>query len=167
MNVLKQSALPALLLQLLLLPLLTVLRADPSGEPEPNPARPIPSESRALALRAAAPSLAQGFRVRDGSWDVTLAPGNPAFLKVTLFEGVTYLFAAASSAGDAALRIILRDGAGREIASEKPKESAPLSGVGAVAGIAPQRSGTYFVQLELVRSKGDSPADCSLVYAYK
>lgn len=167
MKIPKQTALPALLWVLLLLLLLTVLRADPSGEPEPNPARPVPSETRAMALRAAAPYLGQGFRVRDASWDVALAPGNPAFLKVTLFEGVTYWFAAASSGGDAKLRIILRDGAGREIPSEKPKESAPIPGITTVAGIAPQRSGTYFVQLELTRSTGDTPADCSLVYAYK
>lgn len=148
------------------------LRAeDPAASVPPvNPAVPVPSESRHLALDALRPFEKEGFHIRHGEWNVELTKGESRFLQVTLFAGERYLFAVASPLRAAKLRLTLFDVAGKEVKSEIPKEADPSAsggGTGVVAGVAPGKSGNYFVRVDLVESPGTGPCEVSFVYAYK
>jgi len=151
--------------------LLPVRAADPTvAVPLLNPAGPVPSEARRLALETVRPFSKEGFRIRDGEWSVELAKGEPRFLQVTLFSGERYLFAAASPLRGGKLRLTLFDAAGKEAKGETPRGADPVSDGGiarVVAGIAPGKSGNYFVGVELAESPETGPCEVSLVYAYK
>ena len=155
----------------LLLGIFPVRAEEPAAQTLPvNPAGPVPSEARHLALETLRPFAKEGFHIRDGEWSDELTKGEPRFLQVTLFAGERYLFAVSSPLRAAKLRLTLFDAAGKEVKSEIPKEADPnASGgsKGAVVEVAPGKSGNYFVRVELVESPGTGPCEFSLVYAYK
>jgi hypothetical protein len=132
-----------------------------------NPALPVPTEARRLALEAAGAFVNDGFRIRDGEWSGTLSKGTPAFLRVTLFQGESYWFVGASGTPGAVLRITMYDGAGKPIKTEQWKDGAQGGGARCAAGIAPGKSGKYFVGVELMGSPAGLPVEYSVVYAYK
>lgn len=135
-----------------------------------NRATAVPSEARRLALETAGAFANDGFRTRDGEWSASLTKGAPIFLQVTLFAGESYWFITASPVRAGALRVTVYDSAGKRMKGEQWKEDAfgaAKSGVRAAAGVAPERSGTYFVAVELLEQPDGSPADFTLVYAYK
>lgn len=144
---------------------------DPATSvPVVNPAGPVPSEGRRLALQGMRPFAKEGFRIRDGEWSVELAKGDSRFLQVTLFAGERYLFAAASPQHGGNLRLALFDATGKEVKAETPKGADPAASGGstcAVVEVAPGKSGNYFVGVELAESPGTGPSEVSLVYAYK
>lgn len=147
-------------------------RAEEPAKPAPpvNPAGPVPSEARRLALEIVRPVAKEGFHIRDGEWNVELTKGAPRFLQVTLLAGERYLFSAASPLHGGKLRLTLFDAAGKEVKAEIPKGADPAAGgggTGAVAEVAPGKSGNYFVGVELAESPGTGPCEVSLVYAYK
>lgn len=150
--------------------LIPVRAEDPAKHAPPvNPAGPVPSEARRLALETVRPFAKEGFRVRDGEWSMELTKGEPRFLQVTLFAGERYLFGAASPQSGGKLRITLYDAAGKEAKITGPNGADSVAGVGAgaVAEVAPGKSGNYFVGVELAESPGTGPCEVSLVYAYK
>jgi hypothetical protein len=155
----------------LLLGIFPLRAEEPAAQNLPvNPAGPVPSEARHLALDALRPFAKEGFHIRDGEWSDELTKGEPRFLQVTLFAGERYLFAVASPLRAAKLRLSLFDAAGKEVKSEIPKEADPTANggsKGAVVEVAPGKSGNYFVRVELVESPGTGPCEFSLVYAYK
>ncbi len=144
---------------------------DPATSVPPvNPAGPVPSEARRLALDAMRPFAKEGFRIRDGEWSIELTKGNSRFLQVTLFAGERYLFAAASPQQGGELRLTLFDATGKEVKAETPKGTDPAASGGgtcAVAEVAPGKSGNYFVGVEFTESPGTGPSEVSIVYAYK
>jgi len=130
----------------------------------------VPSEARRLALETAGAFANDGFRTRDGEWSGTLTKGAPLFLQVTLFAGESYWFVAASTMRGGVVRVTVYDSTGKRMKGEQWKEDASgaaKSGARAAAGVAPERSGTYFVAVELLEQPDGSPADFTLVYAYK
>lgn len=134
-----------------------------------NPASPVPTEARRLALETAGAFLNDGFRIRDGDWSSTLPrEGEPLFLEVTLFAGNRYWFVAAAPVGGALVRLTLFDSTGKPVASEqwKGEEFSGLPASRAAAGVAPGRSGKYFVSVETL-GKPPEGTDFTLVYAYK
>ena len=154
------------------LAILLPVRAEDStiSSPPVNPAGPVPSEARRLALETVSPVAKQGFRIRDGEWSVELTKGEPRFLQVTLFAGERYLFAAASPLRAGKLRLSLFDAEGKEVKAETPEEADPVAGgrsTGGIAEIAPTKSGNYFVGVELLESPGTGSCEVSLIYAYK
>ena len=155
----------------LLLGISPVRAEEPAAQTLPvNPAGPVPSEARHLALETLRPFAKEGFHIRDGEWSVELTKGEPRFLQVTLFAGECYLFSVSSPLRAAKLRLTLFDAAGKEVKSEILKESDPTASggsKGAVVEVAPGKSGNYFVRVELVESPGAGPCKISLVYAYK
>ena len=132
-----------------------------------NRAKPIPSESRRLALETAGAFVNDGFRIRDGEWNGTLAKGKPLFLQVTLFAGESYWFVAASPVRGGVIRVTLYDSMGKPVKGEQWKTPTGDGGARSAAGVAPGKSGTYFVGVELLEQPDPSAADFSLVYAYK
>ena len=132
-----------------------------------NRAKAIPSESRRLALETAGAFVNDGFRIRDGEWNGTLAKGKPLFLQVTLFAGESYWFVVASTVRGGVIRVTLYDSAGKPVKGEEWKATTGDGGARSAAGIAPAKSGTYFVGVELLQQPDPASADFSLVYAYK
>ena len=132
-----------------------------------NRAKAIPSESRRLALETAGAFVNDGFRIRDGEWNGTLAKGKPLHLQVTLFAGESYWFVVASPVRGGVIRVTLYDSAGKPVKGEEWKAPTGDGGARSAAGIAPAKSGTYFVGVELLEQPDPAPADFSLVYAYK
>ena len=72
--------------------------APPQPALAPNPAPPVPTEARRLALESAGAFSNDGFRIRDAEWPFTLTKAASAFLRVTLFEGNHYWFVVATPA---------------------------------------------------------------------
>lgn len=148
------------------------VKAQESTEssPSPNPAGPVPSEARLQALESMRAYAKEGFRIRDGEWSVELSKGDSRFLQVTLFAGERYLFAAASPRHGIKLRLTFFDASGKEVKSTSPKGVNTAAGnevTGIVAEIAPEKSGNYFVGVELAESPVTGPCEMTLVYAYK
>jgi len=132
-----------------------------------NRVAPVPTESRRLALETAGAFLNDGFRIRDGEWKGTLSKGVPLFLQVTLFAGEIYWFVAASPAQGGALRVTVYDSFGKAFKGEQWKDPNGDGGARSAAGVAPEKSGKYFVGVELLEQPNVPSADFSLVYAYK
>ena len=134
-----------------------------------NPAAPVPTEARRLALETAGAFVNDGFRVRDGEWAISLAKEAPSFLQVTLFAGNRYWFVAAAPDPGARIRVTLYDESGHPVEGERWQDrGAPgAAGFRTAAGVAPERSGKYFVGMELLESTREAPTDVSLVYAFK
>ena len=132
-----------------------------------NPAVPVSTESRRLALEAAGAFLNDGFRIRDGEWRGTLTMATPLFLSVTLFEGESYWFVGASPSRDVVLRLTVYDSGGKPIRTEQWKDGAQGSGSRCAAGVASVKSGRYFIGMEMTENPTRMPVDFSVVYAYK
>jgi hypothetical protein len=136
-----------------------------------NRAAAIPSESRRLALETAGAFVNDGFRIRDGEWSGTLEKGAPLFLQVTLFAGESYWFVAASPMRGGVVRVTLYDSSGKRMKGEQWKDEIKEGDlkpfVRSAVGVAPEKSGTYFVAVELLESSNGSPSEFTLVYAYK
>jgi hypothetical protein len=132
-----------------------------------NRAKSVPSEARRLALETAGAFVNDGFRIRDGEWNGTLTKGNPLFLQVTLFAGENYWFVAASPVRGGVIRVTLYDSAGKPVKGEQWKAPVEDAGAKSAAGVAPAKSGAYFVGVELLEQPDSASADFSLVYAYK
>ena len=138
----------------------------PQAQPPFNPASPVPTEARRLALETAGAFTNDGFRIRDAEWAFVLSKATPRFLHVTLFAGNHYWFVTATPSHGAKLRMTIFDTLGNPLKSEQWRDSAEYTGSRSAAGIAPEASGTYFVGVELMDSS-NQPLDCSLVSAYK
>lgn len=156
----------------------TLLAETGMGEQSPscegaasvNPAGPVPTEARRLALETAGAFVNDGFRVRDGEWAVSLTKESPRFLQVTLFAGNRYWFVAATPTAGARMRVTVYDESGRPLKGELWQDQGASGGGGGfriAAGVAPERSGKYVVGVELLESSKDAQSDASLVYAFK
>lgn len=151
---------------------MSVSRISLAEEATPTPdahnrAKAIPSESRRLALETAGAFVNDGFRIRDGEWNGTLAKGKPLYLQVTLFAGESYWFVVASPMRGGVIRVTLYDSSGKPVKGEQWKAPAGDGGARSAAGIAPAKSGTYFVGVEILEQPDPASAEFSLVYAYK
>ncbi len=139
----------------------------PQAQPSSNPAVPVPTEARRLALEAAGAFTNDGFRIRDAEWSFALAKATPLFLQVTLFAGNRYWFVTATPTLGVKLRLTLFDNSGNPLKSEQWQDSGEHGGSRTAAGIAANASGTYFIGVELLEAASNQPLDCSLVSAYK
>ncbi len=125
------------------------------------------AESKRNALDLVGALINDGFRNRDGVWNLTLTPGQTSFLQVTLFAGNQYWFVAAAKLPAELLKITCYDHEGHPIKLDSWKDNLAIPGARRAAGFLAPKSGNYFIGLSLVESHGNSPADASLVYAYK
>lgn len=100
-----------------------------------------------------------GFKLRDGNWAGTIAPGKPQILQVNLYAGNQYWFTLGTGPAGKKLAVSIFDENGKPLPTE-PYQDASV----AAAGFAPQASGPYYVRVEVV--EGASSAFC-LIYSYK
>lgn len=115
--------------------------------------------ARRVALELAGAFANDGFKLRDGHWTGTLAPGESKVIAVNLYAGNEYWFSAGAT--DKAKKILLEvfDETGAPVAGEKFD-----SGTKAASGVSVENSGEYFIRVRL--AEGDAAGVC-FVYSYK
>jgi hypothetical protein len=115
--------------------------------------------ARNTALGVAGAFGNDGFKLRDGNWAGTIAPGKPQILQVNLYAGNQYWFTLGVTPAGKKLAVSLYDETGKPLETESYQDVSV-----AAAGFAPQASGPYYVKVEVV--DGASTAFC-LIYSYK
>jgi hypothetical protein len=125
------------------------------------------AESKRNALDLAGGLINDGFRNRDGFWNLNLKQGQTSFLQVTLFQGNQYWFVAAAKEPAELLKITCYDHEGHPIKLDVWKDNLTVPGARKAAGFVAPKSGNYFIGLSLMESHGNAPADASLIYGYK
>ncbi|MBX9743088.1 MAG: hypothetical protein K2W99_06090 [Chthoniobacterales bacterium] len=142
--------------------------------PSTTSTTPLPSNeetffaaSKRTVLDLSGTLINDGFRDRDGVWNISLTPGETSLLEVTLFEGNQYWFVAAATPPAKALKITCYDHEGHPIKLDSWKDSGTTQGAKSAAGFLAPKSGSYFVGLSLSSAHENQKVDASLVYAYK
>ena len=117
----------------------------------------VAARNKALGLAGAFGN--DGFKLRDGNWAGTIAPGKPHILQVNLYAGNQYWFTLGATPAGKKLAVSVYDETGKPIETESYQDASE-----AAAGFAPQASGPYYIKVEVV--DGASTAFC-LIYSYK
>ena len=115
--------------------------------------------AREVALELAGAFANDGFKLRDGHWAGTLAPGESKIIAVNLYAGNEYWLSAGASAKAKKLTVDLFDETGASVAAETFN-----SGMKAAVGFSVTNSGEYFVRVRL--EEGEAAGVCFL-YSYK
>ena len=115
--------------------------------------------ARAVALELAGAFANDGFKLRDGHWGGTLAPGESKIIAVNLYAGNEYWLSAGATEKAKKLTVDLFDETGAPVAAETFN-----AGAKAAAGFSVTNSGQYFVRVRL--EEGESAGVCFL-YSYK
>ena len=123
--------------------------------------------SKKNALDLAGALINDGFRNRDGVWNLSLTPGKMNLLEVTLFAGNQYWFVAAATPPAQTLKITCYDSEGHPVVLDSWKDNHAVPGARKAAGFLAAKSGNYFIGLTLVDSDHNQSADASFIYAYK
>ena len=100
-----------------------------------------------------------GFKVRDGHWMGSVAPGKAAVHQVNLFAGNEYWFSLGATDKAKKVSVSVFDETGKPVAYEPYQD-----GASAAAGFSPVVSGPYFIKVEVL--DGAAAAFC-LLYSYK
>jgi hypothetical protein len=115
--------------------------------------------ARQVALELAGAFANDGFKLRDGHWTGTLAPGESALIAVNLYAGNDYWFSAGATDKAKKLSVELFDEKGARVAGENFN-----SGTKAATGVSVENSGEYFFRVTL---EDGGPAGVCFVYSYK
>ena len=115
--------------------------------------------ARKVALDLAGAFSNDGFKLRDGHWMGSFAPGKTAVIQVNLFAGNEYWFSLGATDAAKKIGVTIFDEAGKPVAYE-PYED----GASAAAGFSPAISGPYLVKVEVI--EGAASSFC-LLYSYK
>ena len=124
---------------------------------------PTSTQDREVAVRSGVLELAgafqnDGFKVRDGFWTGTLAPGASNLVAVNLYPGNDYWFLAGATNGE--LEIEVFDESGQPVEVTPYTDDKHRAGAGFSADFA----GQYFIRITL-KTGVESPV--TLVYSYK
>ena len=120
--------------------------------------------ARVLALDLAGAFTNDGFKLRDGHWSGTLAPGKDGqVLAVNLYAGNQYYFTVGASDQAKKLSLTVCDETGKPVAGSQAYQDPDRTL--AAAGVSPAASGPYYVRLQML--EGSGPAEFCLVYSYK
>jgi hypothetical protein len=115
--------------------------------------------ARQVALELAGAFANDGFKLRDGHWAGTLAPGESKIIAVNLYAGNEYWFSAGATEKAKKLAVDLFDETGAPLVAETFN-----SGTKAAAGFSVSNSGQYFVRVRL--EEGEAAGVCFL-YSYR
>lgn len=115
--------------------------------------------ARGVALDLAGAFSNDGFKLRDGHWTGTLAPGESKVIAVNLYAGNEYWFSAGATDMGKKITVEVFNEKGEPVAGEKFN-----SGTKAASGVALENSGQYFIR---VRLDEGGPAGVCFVYSYK
>ena len=115
--------------------------------------------AREVALELAGAFANDGFKLRDGHWAGTLAPGESKIIAVNLYAGNEYWLSAGATEKAKKLNVDLFDETGAPVAVETFN-----AGTKAAVGFSVTNSGEYFVRIQL--EEGEAAGVCFL-YSYK
>ena len=115
--------------------------------------------ARAVALELAGAFANDGFKLRDGHWFGTLAPGESKIIAVNLYAGNEYWLSAGATEKAKKLTVDLFDETGAPVTAETFNADTK-----AAAGFSVTNSGQYFVRVRL--EEGETAGVCFL-YSYK
>jgi hypothetical protein len=115
--------------------------------------------ARQVALELAGAFANDGFKLRDGHWAGTLAPGESKIIAVNLYAGNEYWFSAGATEKAKKLAVDVFDETGGPVVGETFN-----SGTKAAAGFSVSNSGQYFVRVRL--EEGEAAGVCFL-YSYR
>ncbi len=115
--------------------------------------------ARKVALDLAGAFSNDGFKLRDGHWMGSFAPGKSSVIQVNLFAGNEYWFSLGATDKAKKVAVTVFDETGKPVSYE-PYED----GTSAAAGFSPAISGPYLVKVEVV--DGAASSFC-LLYSYK
>ena len=115
--------------------------------------------ARKAALDLAGAFSNDGFKLRDGHWMGSFAPGKTSVIQVNLFAGNEYWFSLGTTDQAKKVAVTIYDEAGKPLAYEPYQD-----GASAAAGFSPANSGPYLVKVEVL--DGAAAAFC-LLYSYK
>ena len=115
--------------------------------------------ARKVALDLAGAFSNDGFKLRDGHWMGSFAPGKSAVIQVNLFAGNEYWFSLGATDKAKKVAVTLFDETGKPLGYEPFQD-----GASAAAGFLPAISGPYLVKVEVL--DGALAAFC-LLYSYK
>lgn len=143
---------------------LTALAQSPGPASAPSAETSAAPTNAEVAARESALALAgafanDGFKVRDGHWSRPLVKGAKQAIEVNLYAGNEYWFSVGATSEAKALAVKIFDESGAQVNTESYAE-----GMNAAAGLKPESSGPYFVQVE--ETEGADATFC-LVYSYK
>jgi hypothetical protein len=116
-------------------------------------------EARRVALDVAGAFTNDGFKLRDGNWMGSIAPGKGQIIQVNLYAGNQYWFTLGATPPARKVLVTIYDETGKPVESDPYQEASV-----AAAGFSPQVSGSYFVKVEELEGK---PAAFCLIYCYK
>jgi hypothetical protein len=115
--------------------------------------------ARHTALDIAGAFTNEGFKLRDGYWSGSFAPGKPRIVQVNLYAGNQYYFTLGATSPAKKVLVTVYDETGKPMPGE-PFQDASV----AATGFSPDNSGIFFVKVEVVEG---AAADFCLVYSYK
>ena len=115
--------------------------------------------ARRTALDIAGAFTNDGFKLRDGFWAGSFAPGEPKILQVNLYAGNQYYFTLGATAAAKKVMVTVYDETGKPIQGDPFQDTSV-----AATGFSPDNSGIFFVKIEVVEG---AAADFCLVYSYK
>lgn len=127
--------------------------------PDPGDASAAEAETRNSALELVGAFSNDGYKIRDGFWFSELEPGKSALIQVNLFAGNEYWFCAASNSSEAKVDVTVYDQSGSPVEQQSYPDGSRFA-----AGIVAEKSGPYFVKVQLA-ARQKSPF--CLVYCYK
>jgi hypothetical protein len=115
--------------------------------------------ARQVALELAGAFANDGFKLRDGHWAGTLAPGEIKIVAVNLYAGNGYWFSAGATEKAKKVAMDVFDETGAPVVAETFN-----SGTKAAVGFSVSKSGQYFVRVRL--EEGEAAGVCFL-YSYR
>jgi len=129
------------------------------ANPKARAATDTEIQARAAALEVAGAFSNDGFKIRDGHWVNSIAPGNSRLIQVNLYAGNQYWFIVAASEGAKRIALTVFDETGNPVSTEPYENNARSA-----AGFSPKASGSYYVRIEELEG---TPATFCLLYSYK
>jgi hypothetical protein len=118
-------------------------------------------DALSFAYEAATPYVKRGFNVREDAWGGDLGVQDKQAVKAQLFKGNEYWFCLGTDVKRAVLSVNVYDSKGQLVNAE-----ATRPGQLTAVRIAPQRTGTYYAIVTILKSP-EERTGWALVYAYK
>lgn len=115
--------------------------------------------ARRTALDIAGAFTNDGFKLRDGYWAGSFAPGKAKILQVNLYAGNQYYFTLGATPAAKKVLVTVYDETGKPVPAEPFQDTSV-----AAIGFSPDNSGIFYVKVEVVEG---AAADFCLVYSYK
>jgi len=119
------------------------------------------NDALSYAYEAAEPYANQGFSVREDAWGGDLGVKDQKAVTAQLFKGNQYWFLVATDTNRAVVTVSIYDSTGKLVQSD-----AWHKGRTAGATVTPERSGTYYAIVTVLKSPAER-TPWAMVYAYK